>query len=284
MNKISVGYQGISGAYSEMASEKFFNKNKKNINFIGYETFEQIFEAVSNSQLEYGVVPVENSLAGSIHKNFDLLGKHKLRIIGEVYLHINHQLLALPGTKLKDIKEVYSHWQALAQTENNIKKLLPQAKQVEYFDTAGSAEYVKKTNDKSKASVASKKAGEVYGLKSLNKNFEDDKNNYTRFVIINHQYFKLENKKEKYKTSIIFTGKNIAGFLYRTLECFAKRDINLTKIESRPVSKKPWQYYFYIDFEGKYNDKKVEEALVELQKITKELKILGSYIAGKISK
>lgn len=281
MKRVKVGYQGVSGAYSEMASEKFFAKDKKNIEFVSCNSFEEVFQNVSKKKMDYGVVPVENSLAGSIHKNFDLLGKHHLKIIGEVYLHINHQLLVLPGTDKRKIKEVYSHWQALAQCANNIKKFLPNSLPVEYFDTAGSAKYIRKEGDKTKACIASKKAGEVYGLKSINKNFEDDKHNYTRFVVINHDYSKLEKKGVKYKTSILFTAKNEVGFLHKALGYFALRGINLTKIESRPMPSTLWQYYYYIDFEGKYDDEKVLNALKDLKKITQELKILGSYVAGK---
>jgi prephenate dehydratase len=282
---MKIGYQGVSGAYSEMAADEFVRNEKiKNAKIIGLSDFDSIFSKVENKELDFGVVPVENSLAGSIHKNFDLLGRHNLKVIGEVYVHVNHQLLVLPGTKKEDVKEIYSHYQALAQCEHNIKKLYPNAKAVEYFDTAGSAEFVKKEKDKSKASIASVKAGKVYSLKVLQKDFQDDKSNYTRFLVISRNYAKFTNHKPKdyFKTSIIFAGGNVTGFLFKALGCFSLRDINLSKIESRPVPKSPWQYYFYLDFGGKYDDEVIVNALNNLREIANEVKVLGSYKASKI--
>ncbi len=287
---MKIGYQGVSGAYSEMAAESFSKELSKNVDLVGCKDFESIFEGVESGGLDFGVIPVENSLAGSIHKNFDLLGKHDLKVVGEAYVHVNHQLLVLPETKNEDIKEVYSHWQALAQCEHNLKEYLPNAKIVEYFDTAGSAEFVKKTNDKSKACIASVKAGNMHNLKVLKKDFQDDKNNYTRFLVISKESPTTSNpssgrrgivQNDKYKTSIIFTGGNITGFLFKALACFSLRDINLTKIESRPVPKSPWKYYFYLDFEGKESDTNIANALSNLREIAKEVKVLGSYKTGK---
>jgi prephenate dehydratase len=282
---MKIGFQGVKGAYSEMAGEKFAKENKiKNPQIVGIESFEDIFKNVENNIFDYGIIPVENSLAGSIHKNFDLLNQYNLKVVGEVYVHVNHQLLTLPDTKKEDIKEVYSHFQALAQCEYNLKKFLPNAKVVEYFDTAGSAEFVKKQNDKSKACIASIKAGKINKLKPLFKDFQDDKNNYTRFLIVAKDYAKFTNHKPKnyYKTSLIFAGGNVTGFLFKALGCFSLRDINLSKIESRPVPKSPWSYYFYLDFEGKYDDEKVKNAINNLKEIANEVKILGSYKASKI--
>lgn len=290
--KIKIGYQGISGAYSEMAAESFVArkyKGKSDLGFeyVGCENFDKIFTSVESGEFEYGVIPVENSLAGSIHKNYDLLGKHNLKVVGEVYVHVNHQLVGLKNTKLSEVKEVYSHYQALAQCEYNIKKLLPSAKAVEYFDTAGSAQYVKQTGDKSKAGLASVKAAKVYGLSILQKNFQDDKNNYTRFLVVNKEYRSFRSyvpkKTEKFKTTILFVIENsVVGALFKCLGCFSLRDINLTKIETRPIPKSPWRNQFYLDFEGKYNDEKVINAINNLKEYASEVKILGSYIADKI--
>jgi prephenate dehydratase len=290
--KIKIGFQGVSGAYSEMAAESFAkgamqdvskSKTSKDFELVGYRDFDSIFQAVHGGKLDFGVVPVENSLAGSIHRNFDLLGQHELKVVGEVYVHVNHQLLVLPGAKKEDIKEVYSHWQALAQCEHNLKNFLPNALAVEYFDTAASSKFVKETGDKTKAAISSVKAGKTFGLKVLQKDFQDDKSNYTRFLAIAPKYANLKNEKKKdyYKTSIIFYGGNVAGFLFKALGCFSLRDINLSKIESRPVPKSPWQYYFYLDFEGKYDDEKVVNAINNLKEIATEVKVLGSYKAGK---
>ncbi len=283
MTKINIGYQGIAGAYSEMASENFGNKNfvkinKNNFECFGQNTFEEIFQKVESGELDYGVVPVENSLAGSIHKNYDLLAKHDLKIIGEEIVHVKHQLLVLPGTKLKDIKEVYSHWQALAQCEHNIKKFLPDVKVVEYFDTAGAAQMLLETKDKSRAAISSIKACAVYGLLVLKADFQDDKDNFTRFVVISKNFIKLNGSaNSKFKTSILFAGNAKTGFLFKALACFSLRDINLTKIESRPIPKSPWDYYFYVDIDGKYDDEIVKYAIENLGQICKFVKVLGSY-------
>jgi prephenate dehydratase len=282
---MKIGYQGLPGAYSEMASEKYVKSNKfKETELVGCESFEEIFQKVEDKTFEFGVVPVENSLAGSIYKNFDLLGKHNLKVVGEVYVHVNHQLCVLNTTKKEDVKEVYSHWQALAQCEHSLKKLLPNTKIVEYYDTAASSKYVKETCDKSKAAISSIKAAKEYKLKVLYKNIQDDKSNYTRFLVIGRDYAKSSNKKPKnfYKTSVIFAGKNVTGFLFKALACFSLRDINLSKIESRPIPKSPWGYYFYIDFEGKYDDENVSHAIKNLEEISSYLKVLGSYQASRI--
>ncbi len=282
MSKIKIGYQGIAGAYSEMAALHFVKKSelenlKENIEYIGLETFEDIFEKVESEDLVFGVVPIENSLAGSIYKNYDLLAKHDLKIIGEDLVHVNHQLLVLPGTKKKDVKEVYSHWQALAQCAHNTKKFLPDVKVVEYFDTAGAAQMLQETGDKSRAAISSLKAKQTYGLEILKADFQDNKDNWTRFAVISKEYYKTNSNRVQYKTSIIFSGKNIVGFLFNALGCFSSRDIDITKIESRPIPKSPWKYYFFIDIAGKYDDEKVEGAVINLSKLCKYVKVLGSY-------
>lgn len=285
---MKIGYQGISGAYSEMAGDEYVKMEKlkiKKVELVGCKEFEEIFEKIESGEFEYGVIPVENSLAGSIHKNFDLLGRHNLKVVGEVYVHVNHQLLVLPGTKKEEVKEVYSHYQALAQCEHNLKEYLPLAKVVEYFDTAAASELIKKANDKTKAAISSAKAGKMHGLKVLQKDFQDDKNNFTRFLVINKNYLKFVLQQTSssglsvtiYKTSIIFAGGNVAGFLFKALACFSLRDIDLLKIESRPVPKSPWEYYFYLDFAGKYDDENVKNAINNLREIAKDVKILGSY-------
>lgn len=283
--KVKIGYQGVSGAYSEIAAEDFVKQKKlQSSEIIGCVNFEEIFSKVENQEFNFGIIPVENSLAGSIHKNFDLLGKHNLKVIGEVYVHVNHQLLILPNAKKENIKEVYSHYQALAQCEYNLKDFLPNAKVIEYYDTAASSEFVKSQRDISKAAISSSKAGKIHGLRVLKKDFQDDENNYTRFLVIAKNYANLKNetKKNFYKTSIIFSGNNLTGFLFKSLACFSLRDINLSKIESRPMPKSPWNYYFYLDFEGKFDDENIKNAIANLQQVANEVKILGSYKASKI--
>ncbi len=273
---MKIGFQGVHGAYSEAAGKLFFTDT--HCEFVGLKNFEDIFKDVQNSSLDYGIIPTENSLAGSVYKNIDLLNKYDLKIVGEVYLKVEHNLLGIKGAVIGDITEVYSHWQALAQCESNINKFLPHATVSEYFDTAGSAKHISELGDKNKASIGSKLAGEVYGLEILKENFEDNNNNYTRFVVIHKKYENLDTKKSaRHKTSVTFSGNSVPGFLYSVLKSFAERGINLTKIESRPIPEKTWNYFFYIDFEGRYDDEKVAPALKEILTITPDLKVLGSY-------
>lgn len=275
---MNIGFQGVHGAYSELAGREFFSD--ADTTFIGLKSFEDIFIGIKNGSLDYGMIPIENSLAGSVHKNIDLLNTYDLKIVGEIYLKVDHNLLGTPDSKLEDITEVYSHWQALAQCEDSIKSYLPNAKVSEYFDTAGSAKFVSDTKDNTKAGIASKLAAETYGLKILQANFEDNHNNYTRFVIVHKDYQNLDtNPDRKHKTSITFSGNSVAGFLYSILKCFADRNINLTKIESRPIPEKTWNYFFYIDFEGTYNEDRCAAALDKIKMIVPDLKVLGSYPA-----
>lgn len=275
---MNIGFQGVHGAYSELAGREFFNG--KETTFVGLQSFEDIFIGVKEGSLDYGMIPIENSLTGSVHKNIDLLNKYDLKIVGEIYLKVEHNLLGTPDATLGDVKEVCSHWQALAQCEDSIKTYLPDTKVSEYFDTAGSAKFVADTNDKTKAGIASKLAAETYGLKILKENFEDNHNNYTRFVIVNKNYQDLDTTpNRKYKTSVTFSGNSVAGFLYSILKCFADRNINLTKIESRPIPEKTWNYFFYVDFEGKYNNDICAAAIDDIKKIVPDLKVLGSYPA-----
>jgi len=282
---LKFGFQGLSGAYHEKAANLFIDRNKiKGVELVSCNVFEEIFEKVENGEFEYGIVAVENSLMGSIYKNFDLLQKHNLKVIGEVYVHVKHQVYAIPGTKVKDVRELISQMPSILQCEHNIKKDFPNIKVTEYFDSVASSKLVSEKKDKSVVAISPEGAGEQFGLIRLKKDFNDDMNNYTRFFIIHKDYIKLNTneKKVNYKTSILFYGGNVAGFLFKALGCFSLRDINLSKIESRPIPKSPWNYYFYLDFEGKYNDEKVVNAINNLKEYASEVKILGSYIADKI--
>lgn len=278
---MKIGFQGVRGAYSEMAGKQFFTDEGDN--FIGSQSFKEIFKSVDKGETDYGMIPIENSLAGTVHKNVDLLKSFDLKIVGEVYLRVEHCLLGVKGSKIEEVDEVYSHWQALAQCSESIKKFLPNAKVSEYFDTAGSAEFISKLSDKKKAAIASKLAGEIYGLDVLKSNFEDNKSNYTRFVIVNKNYQDLEKvPNSKHKTSITFSGKSVPGFLFSVLKSFAQRNINITKIESRPIPEDTWNYFFYLDFEGKFDDADCAKALEEIKNVAHDLKILGSYPLSQV--
>lgn len=266
---ISIAFQGERGAYSEIAAEKFFNCN---IKFIPCKDLEDVFKIVEDSYVDYGIIPVENSIEGSVTRSYDLMRESNLKITGEIVIRISHCLISYHDYEIKDVRKVYSHPQALGQCKNFIRK----QKLATYptYDTAGSVKMLSRRRIKYAAAIASSKAAEIYGLKILAEGIEDDKNNYTRFLIISRNMIKPIGKV---KTSIVFTVKHVPGSLYKALKVFASRGINLTKIESRPVIGRPWEYYFYLDFEGSIENNIVKNALKELSKKTTYIKVLGSY-------
>jgi prephenate dehydratase len=267
--KIRVGFQGEPGAYSEEAILSAF----PNADPIGYRSFREVFDAIERNECEYAVIPIENSLEGAVGEVHDLLFEYPLMVRGEIILRVKHNLLALHGVTINMIKNVYSHPQALAQCSVFINryKLNP----IAVYDTAGAAKLLKEKNDKYSAAIASKRAADIYGLNILVEGIENNTNNYTRFLIIGMEDIKKPTGSDK--TSIIFGVRHVPGALYKALEPFAKRGINLTRIESRPSKRKPWEYLFYVDFEGHRLDEKVASALQELQQVTSIIKILGSY-------
>jgi prephenate dehydratase len=274
MTRLRVAFQGERGAYSEAAAVTFFGDS---VQPIPYNDFDSVFEAVATGQAERGILPVENSLAGSIHRNYDLLLRHELFIVGEVQLPIAHQLIALPGVSLSDIKKVYSHPQALAQCERSITQLLPQVERVVTYDTAGSVKMIKEQNITDGAGLASQRAAEIYEMHVVQPNMQDDAENYTRFVIVAREPVVPTGEV---KTSIVFSMDNVPGSLFKSLAVFALRDIDLTKIESRPLQGKRWQYFFYIDFIASQYEERGRNALNHLREITSYLKVLGSYPRG----
>jgi prephenate dehydratase len=265
---IKVAFQGERGAFSEDAVISFFGEAE----LFPRRYIADVFEAVLVDAVEFGVVPVENSQAGSINDTYDLLLSYPLDICGEIHLRISHCLMALPGETLSEIKTIYSHPQALAQCEEFLRKL--KAEIVPTYDTAGSAKRIKEGGLKGSAAVASKRAAAIYGLEILAEGIETNPNNYTRFFVISK---KKAEPAPKSKTSLVFGTKNLPGALYHCLGVFATRNINLTKLESRPARDKPWEYIFYVDFEGHLDDPVCLEAMAELKHMTNFIKILGSY-------
>ncbi len=263
-----VAFQGERGAFSEDAVITFFSEAE----LFPVRYIADVFEAVLGNNVDFGVVPVENSQAGIINDTYDLLLSYPLNIYGEIHLRISHCLMALPGETLDGIKVIYSHPQALAQCEEFLRKL--KAEVVPTYDTAGSAKRIKEANLKGSAAVASKRAARIYGLEILAEGIETNPNNYTRFFVISKKKAK---RSPKSKTSLVFGTKNLPGALYKCLGVFATRNINLTKLESRPSRDKPWEYIFYVDFEGHVNDPVSREAMSELEKLTNFIKVLGSY-------
>jgi prephenate dehydratase len=275
---LRVAFQGERGAYSESAVVTFFGET---VQPIPCKDFDTVFEMVSNGEADNGVLPVENSLGGSIHRNYDLLLRNELFIVGEVQIPIAHQLIALPGVPLEQITKVYSHPQALAQCEYTITKKLPGVERVATYDTAGSVKMIKEQGITDGAGLASERAAHIYDMKILMADMQDDAENYTRFVVVAPEpVVPISEATNQAKTSIVFSMENIPGVLFKSLAVFALRDIDMTKIESRPLQGKRWQYFFYIDFIGSQHEERCKNALNHLQEITTYFRVLGSYPRG----
>jgi prephenate dehydratase len=266
---MNVAFQGERGAYSEAAALAYFGPK---IDPLPCQSFNLVFENVENDKAECGIIPIENSLAGSIHQNYDLLLQHQLYIVGEYLLRVRHCLIGLPGVQMSDIRQVISHPQGLAQCDRYIKSL-GLASEVGY-DTAGSVKIVKERGDRALAAIASRRAAEVYEMNILQEGIEDDPANYTRFLVVDR---KPVFPGDDAKTSIVFSTKNIPGALFKALSVFALRDIDLTKIESRPIAGRPWEYMFYIDCVGSTTERHVTRAIEHLGEYATMLRVLGSY-------
>ena len=277
-----IAFQGRRGAYSESAAYHLFGND---IEVIPMDTFEQIFQGIETGAVDGGAIPIENSTAGSIYDNYDLLYKWRHPIVGEVKLQISHSLCALPGTKLEDIKEVLSHPQGLAQCSRFFGRN-PNIKSTAFYDTAGSAEEIAKRGDKTVGAIASAYAGKFYGLDILAEGIENLPGvNFTRFYAIQKMANPLP-ETGKIKTTLLFmlSDSGRSGALHAALGCFAKRNLNLTRIESRPHPDRPWEYIFHLSFEGNPKDEAVVEALQELQSYCDFVYRLGSFREGTTEK
>jgi len=270
---LRVAFQGELGAYSESAVYSFFGSS---VEVKPCKNFDDVFESVKTGDVDYGVVPIENSIEGSVNRTYDLFLEYDLKVCGEIIIRISHCLIAHKGTSIDSIKNVYSHPQALAQC----RKILEQykLKATSTFDTAGSVKMIKEENMTDAAAIASERAAQIYDMTILAKEIEDIKNNSTRFFVLDKQDSSYSGED---KTSIIFATKSIPGALYKILGEFADRNINLSKIESRPTKQTPWEYHFYLDFEGHRTETKCQEALESIKDKTIFVKILGSYKAAK---
>ena len=266
---MKVAFQGERGAYSESAVYQFFGASAE---VKPCRDFKGVFESVAKQETLFGVVPVENSLEGSVNQTYDLFLKYDLKVCGEVIVKIEHCLIANQSTSLEAVKAVYSHPQALAQCRSFLEQLGREL--IPTYDTAGSVKMLKEKGLKDAAAVASERAAELYGMKILARDIADNKENYTRFFVLAKEDAAVSGKD---KTSIIFGAAHAPGSLYHALGEFAKRSINLTKIESRPTKQTPWEYNFYLDFEGHRSEVRCAEALKALEKYTAFIKILGSY-------
>lgn len=267
-----IAFQGIAGAYSEQAIRQFFGPE---IESVPCKTLDDIFLAVENGDTELGMLPVENAVAGSVTRSYELLMEHDLRIHAEVILRVRHMLMAPPGTDLEEVTQARSHPQALAQCHRYLERhgIKPEPA----FDTAGSARDLAAEPKPGVAAVASSLAAELYDLEILDPAIEDYPFNYTRFFVLTQE---SPPRSPRSKTSIIFTTPHQPGALYDCMGEFAKRRINLSKIESRPRLNRPWQYIFYLDFEGHCQDPVCESAIMALLRRSSFVKLLGSYPAA----
>jgi prephenate dehydratase len=269
-----VAFQGEHGAYSEQAARQQFGPDARTL---PCRTFAAITDALQAGRAHYGMLPVENSLAGTVVPAYDLLVDYDLHVQAEVILRVEHCLMALPGVALADVRRVRSHPQALMQCENSLRRL--GLEPVEYYDTAGAARDLAADPQPATAAIASALAAETYGLNVLVNHLEDEDFNYTRFFVLGTSY---PARQDPSKTSIILTTRHVPGALYAALGELAARGINMTKIESRPRRNRPWHYLFYVDFEGHEEDEEIKAALLGILKHASFLKVLGSYPAARV--
>src|SRR3954468_13411748 len=270
---MNIAYQGEPGAFSEAAARRV----DPDAQLIPCRSFDEVFDAVQAGTAAYGVLPIENSIGGSIHRNYDLLLTHDLPIVAEVELPVIHHLLALPGATLAGLRRVYSHPQGLAQCERFLRTLT-QVEIIATYDTAGSAKMVADSGLKDAGAIASARAGDVFGLVSLAASVQDFDDNITRFLVVGAA--PLPNRVAD-KTSIVFTLPNEPGSLFKALSVFALRGISLTKLESRPIPGRPWEYLFYADLAAARDELTCTRALAHLAEFAPTLRTLGSYTRWK---
>jgi prephenate dehydratase len=265
-----VSFQGELGAFSQRAGLQIFGPGTKPL---PCATFEEVFESVAKGKAQMAVIPIENSLAGSIHQNFDLLVMHALEAVAETYVRIEHHLIGFPGTALEDIRRIFSHPVALAQCRRFLRGM-KRAEQVAFYDTAGSVKSIREHEMRDSAGIASADAARIYGLRILKRNIEDNRENFTRFLALARRGRVARGGE---KTTVVFGLKNEPGALFKALSVFALRNIDLTKIESRPIHGKPWEYLFYLDVQSDVRSRACANAMRHLQEMTLFFRILGSY-------
>jgi prephenate dehydratase len=270
---VKIAYQGEPGAFSEAASRRIDAEAQ----LVPCRSFEEVFAAVDAGRVAFGVLPIENSIGGSIHRNYDLLVTHELPIQAEIEIPVVHQLLALPGTTLEQLRRVYSHPQALAQCERFLQTLSG-VEIIATYDTAGSAKLVADEHLVDAAAIASARAGEIFGLVPLAVSVQDFDDNVTRFLVIGRRPLR---EAVPDKTSIVFSLPNEPGSLFKALSVFALRGVDLTKLESRPIPGRPWEYLFYADLAAARDELACARALAHLAEFAPTLRTLGSYASWK---
>jgi prephenate dehydratase len=265
-----IAFQGELGAFSHRAACKIFGIKIKPLHC---PAFDDAFEAVARKKAAFAVIPIENTLAGSIHRNFDLLARHSLEVIAETSLRVEHSLIACPGVGLRQIRQIYSHPAALEQCGRMLHRLKGIEK-ISFYDTAGSVKYIRDRGLKNAAAIASEEAARIYGMEVLRRGIEDDPENYTRFLALARRGVIPQGGG---KTSVVFGLRNEPGILFKALSVFALRNIDLTKIESRPIRGTPWEYLFYLDLRSDIRSRDCLNALRHLRELAPYLKVLGSY-------
>ncbi|MEW6130557.1 MAG: prephenate dehydratase [Acidobacteriota bacterium] len=276
-----VAYQGERGAFSEAAAKRLLGAT---IQSVPCHSFDEMFSAVATDAVDAALAPIENSLAGSIHKNYDLLEEHNFEIIGEINLRIVHNLIAPPKVTLGEVRRIYSHPVALAQCEKFLRAH-PQIEAISAHDTAGSVRLMMEGGRADEAAIAGTMAAQAYGANIIAEGIEDNPQNFTRFLLLTKPErasdIHPQATSDTRKTSIIFRVANIPGSLFRAMAAFALRDIDLTKLESRPIEGRPWEYTFYLDLIGDKTDLNVQRALSHLSEMTESYRVLGSYYRSK---
>ncbi len=272
-------FQGEKGAFSQEAVRRLLGEGAA---VLPRQRFDEVFQSLAGRAASAAVIPIENTLAGSVHENYDHLLQFDFRIVAETNVRIVHNLIAPPGVPLSKISRVFSHPVALNQCLDFFAKN-PQIEKVPFYDTAGSVKMIMEERLTDAAGIASALAAEMYGGKILKKSIEDDRQNFTRFFLLRRSGWKSKSESaapKGWKTSLVFTTRNIPGSLFRALSAFALRDVNLAKIESRPLRGKPWEYLFYLDFMGHVDDQRVRNALGHLAELADFLRVLGCYPCG----
>jgi prephenate dehydratase len=272
------GFQGALGAFSQEAASRLLGPR---VEVVPYPQFEDVFRALERAKIDAAVIPIENTLAGSVHENYDHLLHFDVRIIAETNVRIVHHLIAPPGVRFKDLRKVYSHPVALNQCLRFFGRN-PKMQRTTFYDTAGSVKMVMEEKRPDAAAIGSEVAASIYGGKILRRSIEDDRRNFTRFFLLHRakQVPRARPGTGPWKTSLVFTTRNTPGALFKALSAFALRDLNLTKIESRPLHGKPWEYLFYLDFLGHEDEPRVQNALRHLTELADFLRVLGSYPRG----
>jgi len=272
-------FQGEKGAFSQEAARRLLGDQAE---VLPCQRFEEVFQRLQGGEATAAVIPIENTLAGSVHENYDHLLRFDFPIVGETNVRIVHNLIAPPGVSFRKIRRAFSHPVALNQCLDFFTKN-PEIEKTTFYDTAGSVKMIMEEGLTDAAGIASALAAEIYGAKILKRSIESDRQNFTRFFLLRPAGWKFKTPPpapKGWKTSLVFTTRNIPGALFRALSAFSLRDLNLNKIESRPLRGKPWEYLFYLDFMGHIDDERSRNALGHLRELADLLRILGCYPAA----